>query len=68
MTNEKMLKEAPIGKLLLTMSLPVVVAMLVTVLYNMADVFFMGRTGETMLCLALQDSFMPVRFPICFQQ
>ncbi|WP_369297931.1 MATE family efflux transporter [uncultured Neglectibacter sp.] len=53
MKNESMMKKAPVWKLLLTMGLPVVVVMIVNVLYNMADVFFMGQTGETMQVAAI---------------
>ncbi len=51
--NEKMMKEASVWKLLFTMGLPVIVVMIVNVLYNMADVFFMGQTGETMQVAAI---------------
>lgn len=53
MQSEKTMREGSVGKLLLTMSLPVVCVMLVNVIYNMADVFFMGRTGETMQVAAI---------------
>lgn len=53
MKNETMMKEAPVWKLILTMGLPVIVVMIVNVLYNMADVFFMGQTGETMQVAAI---------------
>lgn len=53
MKNEKMMREAPVWKLLFTMGLPVIVVMIVNVLYNMADVFFMGQTGETMQVAAI---------------
>lgn len=53
MKNEKMMREAPVWKLLFTMGLPVIVVMIVQVLYNMADVFFMGQTGETMQVAAI---------------
>lgn len=53
MKNEKMMKEAPVWKLIFTMGLPVIVVMIVQVLYNMADVFFMGQTGETMQVAAI---------------
>lgn len=53
MQSEKNMREGSVGKLLLTMSLPVVCVMLVNVIYNMADVFFMGRTGETMQVAAI---------------
>ncbi len=53
MKNETMMKEAPVWKLILTMGLPVIVVMIVNVLYNMADVFFMGQTGETIQVAAI---------------
>lgn len=46
--SEKMMKEAPVWKLLLTMGLPCVVIMIVNVLYNMADTFFIGQTGDAL--------------------
>ena len=53
MTTQRMMREASIPRLLLQMSLPVILVMLVNVIYNMADVFFMGRTGETMAVAAI---------------
>ena len=53
MSNEKIMREAPVWKLITTMSLPVIVVMLLQVLYNMADVFFMGRAGETLQVAAI---------------
>ena len=53
MKNEKMMREASPVKLLFTMGLPVIVVMIVQVLYNMADVFFMGQTGSTMQVAAI---------------
>lgn len=46
MKHETLMREGSIGQLLLKMSLPVILIMMVTVLYNMADVFFIGRTGD----------------------
>ena len=46
MKNEKLMREGSIGALLVRMSLPVILIMMVTVLYNLADVFFIGRTGD----------------------
>ena len=40
----------------MTMGLPVVVVMIVYGLYNMADVFFMGQTGETLQVAAISLS------------
>ena len=46
MKNEKLMQEGSIAQLLVKMSLPVILIMMVTVLYNMADVFFIGRSGD----------------------
>ena len=46
MKNEKLLREGSIWQLLLKLSLPIILIMMVTVLYNMADVFFIGRSGD----------------------
>ena len=46
MKNEKLMREGSIAQLLLRMSLPVILVMMVTVLYNLADVFFIGRFGD----------------------
>ena len=53
MNDEKKLREASVGKLLLTMSLPVILVMTMNVIYNVADVFFMGRTGDTIQVAAV---------------
>ncbi len=46
MKNEKLMREGSVAELLLKMSLPVILIMMVTVLYNLADVFFIGRFGD----------------------
>ena len=46
MNDEKKLREASVAKLLLTMSLPVILVMTMNVIYNVADVFFIGRNGD----------------------
>ena len=46
MKNEKLMREGSVGELLVKMSLPVILIMMVTVLYNLADVFFIGRYGD----------------------
>ncbi len=53
MTNETMMREAPVWKLLLKMSVPMVVIMLANVIYNMADVFFLGQTGDAVQVAAV---------------
>lgn len=44
--NQEMLEKASYPKLLLNLSLPAVVIMLVMILYNMADTFFIGQTND----------------------
>lgn len=53
MKNETMLKEAPVWKLIVKMSLPMVVIMLMNVVYNMADTFFIGQTGDAIQVAAV---------------
>ncbi|MBR3431460.1 MAG: hypothetical protein IKG87_15315 [Clostridia bacterium] len=53
MTNEKALKESSVGKLMVTLCLPVIMIMLVQILYNMADVYFLGRTGDPLQVAAV---------------
>lgn len=44
MTNQtEKLGTAPVGKLFLTMSLPIIMAMLVNGLYNIVDAIFIAR-------------------------
>ncbi|MBR5345863.1 MAG: MATE family efflux transporter [Clostridia bacterium] len=44
--NEAMLREGSYGKLALKLCVPAILIMLVNVLYHMADVFFIGQTGD----------------------
>ena len=46
MKNEKLLREGSVWQLIGNLSLPVILIMMVTVLYNLADVFFIGRFGD----------------------
>lgn len=44
--NEELLEHASFGKLVLNLCVPSIVIMLVMVIYNMADTFFIGQTGD----------------------
>ena len=46
MKNEFMMREAPMRKVFLQMCLPSVIIMIVMVIYNMADIYFVGQTGD----------------------
>ncbi|MGN0335620.1 MAG: MATE family efflux transporter [Lachnospiraceae bacterium] len=39
--------EAPIGKLIMSLSVPTIISMLVTSVYNMADTFFVSKLGTS---------------------
>lgn len=43
----KLFKETKVSKAVLTMVIPTVISQLITVLYNIADTFFIGQTGDT---------------------
>jgi len=57
--NQKMLAEGTFGQLLLRLSLPAVILMIVMVIYNMADTYFIGQTGDPNKISAISLS-MPV--------
>ena len=44
--NEQILKNAPYKKLVMNLCLPTIIIMLVMVVYNMADIYFIGKTGD----------------------
>ena len=38
--------EAPVPKAVVTLAVPTVISMIVNIIYNMADTFFIGQTGD----------------------
>ncbi len=46
MENQKMLEKGSFSKLFLNMCVPTIVIMLVVVLYNMTDTYFIGKTND----------------------
>ncbi|MBR4463447.1 MAG: MATE family efflux transporter, partial [Treponema sp.] len=42
----KLFESSPIPKAVISLAVPTVVSMIVTVLYNMVDTFFVGQTGD----------------------
>ncbi len=54
MNNNKFLfEEAPVPKAVATMAIPTIISMLVVVIYNMADTFFIGQTNDAMQVAAV---------------
>ena len=52
-TNRYLFEEAPVSKAVATMAVPTMISMLVVVIYNMADTFFIGQTGDPMQVAAV---------------
>jgi len=57
--NEELFQSMPIPKAVGKMALPTIISMLVVVIYNMADTFFVGQTGDANQVAAVSLS-MPV--------
>lgn len=51
--NRKLFEEAPVPKAVALMAVPTMISMLVVVIYNMADTFFIGQTGDPMQVAAV---------------
>jgi putative MATE family efflux protein len=47
MENEALFKEKPVWTAIFSLSIPSVIAILVMILYNVADMFFVGQMGDT---------------------
>lgn len=52
-TNKYLFEESPVSKAVATMAIPTMISMLVVVIYNMADTFFIGQTGDPMQVAAV---------------
>lgn len=51
--NKYLFEEAPVAKAVATMAIPTIISMLVVVIYNMADTFFIGQTNDAMQVAAV---------------
>lgn len=54
--NNEIFENAPVGKAVARMAVPTIISMLVVVIYNMADTFFIGQTGDAMQVAAVSIS------------
>ena len=52
-TNKDLFETAPVPKAVATMAIPTIITMLVVVIYNMADTFFIGQTNDAMQVAAV---------------
>ena len=44
--NKELFEEQPVSKAVISLAVPTVISQLITVAYNMADTFFIGRIGD----------------------
>lgn len=51
--NTQLFEHAPVPKAVAVMAVPTMISMLVVVIYNMADTFFIGQTGDPMQVAAV---------------
>lgn len=59
----KLFSEMPVRRAILTLAIPTVISQLITVVYNMADTFFIGQLGDLN-----QVAAATVFFPVVFVQ
>ncbi len=51
--NRQLFEDAPVSRAVAVMAIPTMISMLVVVIYNMADTFFIGQTGDPMQVAAV---------------
>ena len=52
-TNRELFEKASVPKAVAVMAVPTIITMLVVVVYNMADTFFIGQTGDALQVAAV---------------
>lgn len=53
MEKTELLEKAPVHKAVISMAGPTILSMIVIILYNMADTFFVGQTGNSLYVSAV---------------
>lgn len=57
--NLENLESMPVKKAVLTNAIPAMLAMLMVLIYNMADLFFIGQTGDDLKVAAVSYLLLP---------
>lgn len=57
-TNQELFETAPVSKALATMAIPTIMSQLITMIYNFADTYFIGRTNDPYKVAAASLAFM----------
>ena len=50
--KNELFARVPVGKALLTLAVPTVISQLISLIYNMVDAFYIGRTGNSFMMAA----------------
>ena len=53
LSEQELMGQAPIGTAVAQMAIPSIISQLVTIVYNMADTFFVGQTGDSLQVAAV---------------
>ncbi len=56
--NKEIFENMPVPKALATLAVPTIISQLITMIYNLADTFFIGRTGDPLKVAAATISFI----------
>ena len=55
--NKQLFETMPVGRSLQTMAIPTIISQLITMIYNMADTYFIGRTNNPYMVAAASLSY-----------
>lgn len=55
--KRELFETMPVGKALRTLAIPTIISQLISLIYNMADTFFIGRTGNSYMMAGVSLSF-----------
>ncbi len=56
--NKAIFEDMPVWKALATLAVPTIISQLITMIYNLADTFFIGQTGDPLKVAAATVSFV----------
>ncbi len=56
--NKAVFEDMPVSKALATLAVPTIISQLITMIYNLADTFFIGRTNDPLKVAAATVSFI----------
>lgn len=51
--NQELFEKMPVNKALASLAIPTIISQLITLIYNLADAYFVGRTGNSYMIAAV---------------